>query len=193
VNRVPWVTIAFVLAGVAIALIPGGAARLEYDRTEVAAGEFWRPFSAQLTHWSARMAVVDLVAVLVLGALLEIRSRRAAALAILCGALLAGAAVHLLPPPVDRYRGASGIASALFVALACALAARDRTPLGLALALSAVAALAGKSALETATGHALFAGPMPPGVDVLPRVHLLGACGGAIGWGLSMMRGRGSG
>jgi len=181
-RRVPWVTLVFVAAAAVRALVPAGAAALEYDRAAVAAGDFWRPFTSQLVHWSGRMAVADLGTVLVLGTLLERRSRRAALLAIACGLALAAAGLHWLPPPVTRYRGSSTVASALYVALALDLGRGARSAAVRGGALLAVAGLLAKTGFEAATGRALFAGPMPPGVEVLPRAHLLGGLGGAIGW-----------
>jgi rhomboid family GlyGly-CTERM serine protease len=184
VTRVPWVTLAFVAAGATIAMIPAGAAAFEYDRAAVAAGACWRPITAQLVHWGARMAATDLGAVLVLGSVLERRSRRAAVLAMACGLALAAAGLHWLHPPVTRYRGSSTVASALYVALALDLGRGARSAAVRGGALLAVAALLVKAGFEAATGRALFAGPMPPGVEVLSRAHLLGGLGGAIGWAL---------
>ena len=183
-RRLPWVTLVFVAAAVAAALVPMGAAALEYDRAAVVAGAPWRPFTAQLVHWGARMAATDLGTILVLGTLLERRSRRAALLAIACGLVLAAAGLHWLQPPVTRYRGSSTVASALYVALALDLGCGARSAAVRGGALLAAVGFLAKTAFEAATGRALFAGAMPPGVEVLPRAHLLGALGGAIGWAL---------
>lgn len=183
-TRVPWVTLVFVTVAAAVALLPAGAAAFEYDRAAVAAGASWRPFTAQLVHWGTRMAATDLGAVLVLGSVLERRSRRAAVLAMACGLALAAAGLHWLPPPVARYRGSSTIASALYVALALDLGSGARSAAVRGGAVMAAAAFLAKTGFEAATGRALFAGPMPPGVEVLPRAHLLGGLGGAIGWAL---------
>jgi membrane associated rhomboid family serine protease len=162
--------------------MPAGPGACEYDREAVAAGAFWRPLTAQVVHWSARMTATDLGAVLLLGAVLERRSRRAAVLALACGLALAAAGIHWLPPPVARYRGSSTVASSLYVALALDLGVGTRSPAVRSGAALALVAFLAKAAFEAGTGRALFAGPMPPGVVVLPRAHLLGGLGGAIGW-----------
>lgn len=191
-RRVPWVTLTCV--AVAAGLAPGLAGALEYDRARVEAGEIWRPITAQAVHWSARMAIADLLAAAILGAAIELRSRRLLILALTSGLLLAGAGVHCLSPGLTRYRGASGVASALFVALALSIAAgsggreRPAPPRLRTLAVAALGAYALKILFETVTGRALFAGEMAPGVRVAPIVHLAGGLGGAIAFAIERRR-----
>lgn len=187
--RIPWVTLSFVAVAAAAGLSPDTVDRLEYRHAAVAAGEWWRPFSAHLVHWSARMTAVDLGAVLLLGALLERRSRFAVMVVIASAILLVGLGLHFLPPAIGRYRGSSSVASALYVALALDLrrGATSRHLRGAAAAMLALFML--KVCREAWTGEAFFAGAMGPGVTVLPRAHLLGAAGGAVGWGVASRRG----
>ena len=175
----PWLTAAFVAAALVLGAVPDAVDSLEYRHPETTAGAWWRPFTGQLVHWTRRMTVADLGAVAILGALLERRSRRAAALAMAGAVAVAGLGLHLLPPAVGRYRGSSSVASGLFVALAADL---RREPATRRLATAALLAFAVKVGFETATGRALFAGAMPEGVTVLPRAHLLGGLGGLAGW-----------
>lgn len=164
-----------------VSLAPALPPALEYDRAQVIAGEIWRPLTAQVVHWSARMTAADLGTILVLGAVLEMRSRRAAATAVLAALFLVAAGVHFLPPPLSRYRGGSGIASGIFVALALDLLPAPSVPGVRVAAALALGLFLVKIALEAVTGQALFAGPMAPGVEVASRAHLLGALGGLIG------------
>jgi len=179
-KRFPFVTLTLVALCAAAALAPGTA--LEYDRASVAAGEGWRLLTGQMVHWTARMAAFDLGMLLGLGIWLEVRGdRRLAAAALALGGGLTALAVHALSPGILVYRGSSGVASALFVLAAVRASARavdspdswTRT-----LALTAVALFLGKAAFESLAGQALFAGPWPRGVRVLPLVHLLGGLGG---------------
>ncbi|HEU4403138.1 MAG TPA: rhomboid family intramembrane serine protease [Candidatus Polarisedimenticolia bacterium] len=183
---VPWVTLTFVLISASLGLLPGLPESLQYDRSRVAGSAFWLPFTAQAVHWSSRMSIADLGTTLLLGSVIEARSRRLLLIVVMAGMLLVGAGLHLLAPAVAVYRGASGVASALFVALAIDLAlvgeapaagaARFRRPIAwMALVLFAV-----KVVVEMTTGSAYFAGTMEPGVRVLPLAHLLGAVAGSV-------------
>ncbi|HEX3552905.1 MAG TPA: rhomboid family intramembrane serine protease [Thermoanaerobaculia bacterium] len=177
--RFPWMIVALAALCMAASLVP--AAALEYDRDRVATGEVWRLLTGQLVHWTARMALFDLGMLLGLGTWLEVRGdRRLAATALALGGGLTALAVHALSPGLLVYRGSSGAASALFV-LAAIRVAESRDPWTRALALAAVALFLAKAAFESLAGQALFAGPLPPGVGVVPLAHLLGGLGGLVG------------
>ena len=175
----PWMTLALAALCAAVALVP--EAVLEYDRIRVGEGEAWRLLTGQTVHWTARMAAFDLGMLLGLGAWLEVRGdRRLAALALALGGGLTALAVHALSPGLLEYRGSSGLASALFVLAAVRIAdSSNRWARGLTLA--AVALFFVKAAFEWLSGQALFAGPLPEGVRVVPLVHLLGGLGGLAG------------
>ncbi len=178
--RLPWIAALLAMAGVAVASILESAEALEYDRARVTAGAIWLLFSGQLAHWTARMALLDLGMLAGLGAWLEARGeRRELVLALGLGATATALAVHALSPDLLLYRGSSGLASALFVLAALRLA---RTSQGTArlLALLVLALFLAKAAWESHTGQALFAGPLAPGVRVVPLVHLLGGLAGAL-------------
>jgi membrane associated rhomboid family serine protease len=128
------------------------------------------------------MAVMDLGALLLLGAWLESRSRRLVLVLFAGGALLIGLGVHLLMADMETYRGASGIASALFVAAALGLFARSDGRASRWVVAGALGVFLAKVSWEALTGEALAAGPLPAGVGVAPRVHLLGAALGALTW-----------
>ncbi len=163
----------------AAALVP--AAVLEYDRIRVGEGEAWRLLTGQTVHWTARMAAFDLGMLLGLGFWLEIRGdRRLAAVALVLGCGLTAFAVHTLSPGLQVYRGSSGAASALFV-LAAVRTADSSDPWTRVPALAAVALFFAKTVFEQLAGETLFAGPLPPGVRVVPLVHLLGGLGGLAG------------
>jgi rhomboid family GlyGly-CTERM serine protease len=177
-KRFPWMSPALAALCVAAALVP--AAALEYDRSRVAAGEAWRLLTGQMVHWTARMAAFDLGMLLGLGLWLELRGdRRLAAVAMALGGGLTALAVHALSPGLLVYRGSSGAASALFV-LAAVRAADSHDRWTRVLAVAAVALFLGKAAFESLAGQALFAGPLPPGVRIVPLVHLLGGLAGLV-------------
>jgi rhomboid family GlyGly-CTERM serine protease len=180
-QRGPWVTVAIVLACAAIALTPGAAERLQYERAAVASGELWRLVTGQLAHWTPRMAAADLLVVGIAGAWLEWRSRRLLVWTVAMAGAGVGLTIQAFTPHLASYRGSSGIASGLYAAVAGALIA-ERAPRWIRLAAClALLGLVGKTALEMATGDAIFAGPLPPGVSAVPEAHLAGALAGIFG------------
>lgn len=179
--RLPWLTLVLVALCAAASLVPAGAEALQYDRTRVAAGEVWLLLTGQMVHWSARMTAADLGMLLALGAWLEIQGeRKRTVLALALGAGLTAFAVHVLSPDLSFYRGASGLASALFVLTALRIAQESAEDGPRLLAWLAVALFLGKDLWEVFTGETLFAGPLPDGVEVVPLVHLLGGLAGAV-------------
>ncbi len=179
--RLPLFTVALVALGVAASLYPGMAPRLEYDRAAVGEGAVHRSVTGQLVHWTHRMTILDLGAVLVLCAFVESRARPLAIWTVLASAVAVALALHLLGETA-RYRGASGIASGLFVVAALVVWHRaDRRAIRIAGAL-ALALFVAKLLWETMAGEALAAGPMPEGVTVLPLVHVAGALAGTATW-----------
>lgn len=164
-----------------LAIVPGSGEALEYDRARVAAGELWRLATAQAVHWTLRMALADLGAILVLGAWLERNGqRKRMLLAIFLGAALAIAGVALLLPHLALYRGSSASASALFVLTALEVACHSPRRGARSLALLALFLIAAKVAWEAFTGNPLFAAPLPSGVAVVPLAHLLGGAAGGL-------------
>lgn len=179
VPAIPWLTLALASVAALTLLAPGWTVALEYSRDHVEAGEVWRLVTGQFVHWSFRMAVLDLGAVLLLCFALERRSPATAGAVVVTALVAVASGFHFLAADVDRYRGASGLASALFVALALELA--RRTPSGAVRVVSilALSCFGLKLALEASTGLALAAGPLPPGVRSAPLIHALGAVAGA--------------
>jgi len=182
VRDLPWLTAGLVATALWLSLLPGAAESLEYRRAAVDAGEWWRPITGQLVHWTARMTLVDLGAVLLLGAALEPRSRGRLALVLATAGLAIGAALHVVTTDVDRYRGSSGLGAALLAALVAASAVSER-PVVRRLALAVAALFVVKVVVESTAAAPLAAGPMPDGVRVLAGVHVLGAVAG-VSWGI---------
>jgi len=142
----------------------------------------WRPVTGQLTHWSWAMAAADLLAILLAGAWIEGRSRRLL-LAGMGTALLAVAlAVVFAPPGFARYRGSSGVATAL-IALASTELALRRQKIGVVL----LAVLVCKVAVETAAGRPVLAWTLPKPVTLAAAVHAAGLLSG-VGVALAARR-----
>jgi rhomboid family GlyGly-CTERM serine protease len=168
------------LPALAVQLTPGAAERLEYDRARLAAGEAWRLLTCHFAHWTPRHLLWDLLAVTVLAIGCAPFGPRRLAATIAAAAIAVPAAVWVGLPSMARYRGLSGLASALFALLAVGVlrtaraGGRPRMAFAAAVALAAFAA---KLAWELATASPVFVGP-GAGFVAVPLAHLVGAlCG----------------
>jgi membrane associated rhomboid family serine protease len=103
------------LACLCVALVPCGADTWALDRDALAAGEWWRLWTAHVVHYSAQHALLDALVVAIFGRIAERGFGR-----VLVGATLfiAAAAVSLLciaATGMREYRGASALAALLGV------------------------------------------------------------------------------
>jgi rhomboid family GlyGly-CTERM serine protease len=181
---------ATVLLGVpalVVALVPGAAELLQYDRAALGAGEAWRVLACHWTHWTGEHLIWDLAAFAVLAFLAWRVSPRRCAIVLALAGVAIPAAVAFGLPAMDRYRGLSGLDSALFVFVAASMlgtaGAAGRRRIGLVLA-----AFLAKIGFEIVTGAAVFvdASAFVP----VPLAHLAGAaCGWLATLDLSVLRG----
>ena len=176
----PWLTLACVAAGGLASVWPGAGAALQYDRQLVAAGEAWRLVTAQFVHWTPRMTLIDLGAILVLGGWLETHGWRRQVAAALAAAL-AVTALYLPLSALGLYRGSSGLGSALFV-LAALTALTTASRGSRWFAALALAGFVAKLFLDLAGLAFVASGPLPAGIAAVPGVHLLCGAAGALAW-----------
>jgi membrane associated rhomboid family serine protease len=128
------------------------------------------------------MAVADLGVLLVAGAILEVRSRRAAVAAIALALPLVAAALQFRSPELSSYRGSSGIALALVVALLLELATAPGPAWRRVLAAAGLAAALVKTFIELRGGTTPLSVRLPDGVTVAPWVHAAGVAGGGLAY-----------
>lgn len=177
--RLPLVAIALALVSAAIHLGSGVAETLQFDRTAVASGEWWRLFTAHYTHFDANHLVWDVAALLVLGTLAERESRGRMVVALVVASLAISLAVWRWQPQFEFYRGLSGLDSALFGLVAAGFLRHPRGSMKILGAL-AIAGFGGKAAYEYATADALFASAA--NYAPAPLAHLVGLIvGGVVG------------
>lgn len=173
VRRAPWIAVGIAVTALAATAFPAEA--LEYSRE---AG-WWTSVTAQFVHWTRWMAVLDVGAAVGLAFALERRSRALASSALAGGMLATALCVALLLPEGAAYRGASGLATALYAALAADMLFDARDSRARLLPLASLAVFATKTVWEFATGTAPVVGSMQ-GVRVAPEVHAAAAVGGAL-------------
>ena len=178
-NRgLPLLTLGLAIISVGLHLLPGVAvASLQFERSAIAAGEWWRAVTGHLTHFDANHLAWDVGALLVLGTLCETSSRRRTAVALGLASVAISAAVWTFQPQFESYRGLSGLDSALFALFASSLIEqRRRAPV--ILGVVALLGVLAKSIFEIVTGTPAFAsgnGYLP-----VPLAHLVGVLCGSV-------------
>src|SRR5262245_1582611 len=171
-RAVAWTVALAVFA--AIAAWPPLAGVLELERSAVCS-EPWRLLTCHWAHWHLDHLCWNLAVFAVLGAMMETRCRARFLACVVISALVISTALVVTQPGLERYRGASGVDSALFAAVVTAtlreaVAARQwRAATWLALGITA---LFGKIVFESVTGRCLFVDTTT--FTPIPLVHGLG-------------------
>jgi rhomboid family GlyGly-CTERM serine protease len=157
-------------------LIQGGAgadqAAWRYDRSALAAGQWWRLLSGHVIHLGYEHAALDAAGLVLIWALFA-RDYSARAWVLIIGLSVIGvdAGLWLLSSTTDWYVGSSGVLHGALAAGICAHL-RRREPDGWVLALFLVA----KLGYEQSRG----ALPLTTGGAVIVDAHLYGAASGAL-------------
>ena len=181
----PFLALLVPVVSLLVLLVPGAGAWCEAERVRLAEGELWRLAGAHLAHYSSAHWLLDALVFLVLALECERRAAVRTRLALAGAALVIPAGVLAFQPELARYRGLSGLDSALF-GLLLALELRAG---GSRRALVAGVLFLAKVAWELATGRALFLDSQSLGFTPVPLAHALGALIGVAG-GLSPTPGR---
>jgi len=177
------VTASVALAAVAIQVFPTWASLLQFDRLAILDGQWWRMLTGHLTHWTVDHLAWDLAMFVLLGAMVESRSR--SRLVALCLVSAIGISLLVLGghPELRTYRGLSGIDTALFVYVAAdqlASAWRQCRWVEGVLPATLLAGFGGKLLYELVTGRTLFVDSQTAGFVVVIAAHAAGAATGAI-------------
>lgn len=159
-----------------IHVIPGAAELLQWTQADGHAATLW---TAHLAHWSTGHFLWDALMFAALGVFAQRRYGLNVCAAFLCAAPLITLGVARWSPELTSYRGLSGLDTLLFVFVCVRLLCDAKQMPGLRIAsVLLMTGLAGKTFYETATGGALFAQDLGPGVVAAPVAHLVG---GALG------------
>jgi rhomboid family GlyGly-CTERM serine protease len=176
------VTLTIAALALAIHLLPGLSAALQFERSAIAAGQWWRLLTGHLTHWNADHIFWDVLMFVILSVMVENLGRLRFVLLCLASATGISLVIWLVQPDLQTYRGLSGVDTALFVYLACSLlvgARRDRCWSGCVLPTVLLAGFAGKVLYEVVAGATLFVDSHRAGFVVVTLAHLVGALVGA--------------
>ncbi len=178
----PVLSIGLATLALTLSIVPGAAEALQFDRTAIGAGAWWRLISGHFVHWTGDHLAWDLAAFLLIGSLMERVSRRLLLATLALATVIISTQVWFLEPAFVTYRGLSGLDSALFMALVVdqvAVAARRRAWTMAVGPIIAFAGLSAKFAFEAVTGQAVFVASGAAFVPV-PSAHVAGALAGAI-------------
>jgi rhomboid family GlyGly-CTERM serine protease len=181
-KRLPFLTLLLAAWTAVVQLSPAFTDALQFQRDALAQGQLWRVVTGHFTHFSADHLKWDLLAFLLFGSLVEMRSRAAWGVCLVGGSLVISLGVVLLQPQFTHYRGLSGLDSALFASIALermrtAWRAADWTLVGVASV--ACLGLLAKTLFEITAGQTLFVDP-DTSFEPVPLAHLLGAMVGAL-------------
>jgi rhomboid family GlyGly-CTERM serine protease len=177
------VVLAVLVAGsVAVQCSPNAQALLQFDRSAIVAGQWWRLLTGNFVHygWYHLLANLGTFAAL---CWMAVHRSRAVAAVVLLSALAIGIAVFVGAQEITVYRGVSGVDCALLAWVLVLIAAEDR---GWRAAgwMGVLAAVAIKSGFEAVTGHVLLPTSAPAGVAVVGVTHVAGIAGGALAAGV---------
>jgi len=178
-----YVTVLVATASVAIALWPGAGSLFEFSRAALAAGEWWRVVSGQLTHFGLDHLAWDAGVFLVLGAMCERRNRTGTLACLGIATVLIPAAVWLLLPEMTTYRGLSGLDTALFALLGVMMFGekwREGSRGGVAVIVFLLLGMVAKIAWEFVSGGTIFVDSSSGQFVPVPLAHLVGAAIGLL-------------
>jgi rhomboid family GlyGly-CTERM serine protease len=156
---------------------------LQYERVAVSGGEVHRLFTCHFTHFSASHLGWDLVGLVCLGTLCELRMRGRFLATLLLAGVAIPLALHLCGLNLDAYRGLSGLVSALFGLLTVRTlmrTLRDGRMVAAALIALVIVLFGMQMLTQASTGRLWLAQTGGEAFVPVPMAHLCGAlCGGA--------------
>ena len=184
-SAAPWSAVAIVAALVVVIGLAGDATadRLAFERTGIAAGEYWRLLSAHFVHLGHLHLLLNLGGLLLIAYLVGTALTRAEwLLALFFACITISVGLWVLQPDLERYVGLSGALHALLAAGLVATIGRWQLDLWIV-----ASALAAKLLLEQ------LVGPLPvsesiSGGNVIVDAHLYGAISGCISGGSIAIR-----
>ena len=174
-------TVCMAIASIVIATNAEVAELLQYDRSAISAGQWWRLLTGHLTHWNKDHLFWNVLMFAVLGAMIKNGQQWRAI--VLGSAIAISAVLWFCYPEIETYRGLSGIDTALFVVAIAELLKRalhKRDWLIAGLTSSAALGLFVKLAYEATTGHCLFVNDSNAGFVPLVAAHVVGSLAGAV-------------
>ena len=164
------------LCGIAtvVFFVPPLGPAMIYNREAILGGEWWRLITGNFVHLSPAHFAADVLALLVVGTMIELRGERCVWLVYLSAGAAIGLTVYLTSPELQFFGGLSGIVTAALVYL-CVCGMRDAGAWRW-LCVTMLALVPIKITMEFMLGDTLLnivgVQPFLP----VPTSHLAGAC-----------------
>lgn len=177
-TRFPFATL--MIAGSSFLIWWGGdnwADLLEWRRSEIADGQWWRIATGHLCHWSGGHFFWDLLMFVAMGFFLEARSRKSLVWSIVLAVAFSHFALTQMSV-FNTYRGLSGVGSAVFVCLALRVTLDARSRNDRIYGVLGLVGFTAKLAYEIAWTSPLFVQNLGRGVQVAICVHAAGFTAG---------------
>ncbi len=178
--RLPWLTMLSGAVAFLIFLAPESVgAAWQLDRGSSVFALCWQSITSHLTHWNFEHLVWDLAVFIVVGSMVERRSRNVWLGLFLASAVAISISFLIWVPDLQFYRGLSGIDMAFvgywigFQLKGSPRKLRGMWGMGLLLVVA-------KPLAEILFGQALFVSDLGPGNRNVPLAHLVGAGVGAL-------------
>jgi rhomboid family GlyGly-CTERM serine protease len=157
-----------------IFFVPAIGSVLIYDRQSILAGEWWRLITGNLVHLSMMHFLYDVLALLVVGTITELRGDKYLWLVYLASGTAIGVIVYMTLPELRFFGGLSGIVTAAMVYL-CLNGLRDSGYRSW-LWLFALIIVVTKIGIESMFGMSLLSASAKQPFVPVPESHLVGAC-----------------
>ena len=177
--RIPVITLLLAVLTLAATAAP---ASIEYDRALILAAQCWRILTCHFAHFPGEHFGWCLAALLILGIGCELLERRGFIMTLLLSMVAIPLALLVLAPNLPRYRGLSGVESALFVLLLAQILWErfdERHWIGFAAAAALGIAFIAKILIEIRFGATVFVSGAMSGFEPVPLAHLVG-CAAAL-------------
>jgi rhomboid family GlyGly-CTERM serine protease len=117
-RHIPWTFLAAAVAALVIQLNPAWRPTLLYDRSALAAGEFWRVWTGHFVHFGWPHFLADVGLWLILGWLLVARHPGFSRLSLWTMPVFVSAVLYWFDPGMERYGGLSAVNLGLLLFLA---------------------------------------------------------------------------
>ncbi|MCH6257045.1 rhombosortase [Puniceicoccaceae bacterium K14] len=175
-KKLPYFTLGLAGLSTLIQIFPAFQHLFQWDRTAIAEGEIWRIVTGHLSHWTPSHFAWDLIVFIILGLILEQRSRKTLILSTLTTIALSHIALSYFSEYI-HYRGLSAIDTAFFahgLLLWASHSFRSRNIASGTLSLIAFIGMILKTIIELRHPDPIFSSSLGQGINVATITHIAG-------------------
>lgn len=181
-SGVPYLSLLVTVSALILLPMNDAAKFLQYDRTAIAAGQFWRIITGHWTHWSFEHFLWCGITFVALGAVCERIDRKGFVGSLVLSTVFIPVFCWYAAPAMHFYRGLSGLCSSIFVVAAIQMARKahaEQNWAGVIMPVFAALLFFAKILFEFINGQALFVHSADMFTPV-PLAHLAGCLVGMI-------------